>query len=101
MLDQNPDRPDRPDYPDTPTSAIRASRGRIATPSRVLVACIPIVLMIITPFLPFAIEPTLWLGIPAVMWWMAFIVLLLAIIDRGINAQIAAENGTIASEDRA
>jgi|GEM_PF-5588704 len=77
--------------PDTATGVIRVTQ-RIATPSRIAFACIPIVAMLITPFLPFAVEPTLWLGIPAVMWWMAAIVIatvvILNVIDRSIRRQV-------------
>ncbi|MDQ4213611.1 hypothetical protein [Microbacterium capsulatum] len=78
--------------PDTSTSAIRVT-GRIATPARVAVACIPVLLILITPFLPFSTSPTLWLGMPAVIVWMAFTVVLtvvlLNVVDRGISRQVA------------
>jgi hypothetical protein len=78
--------------PDTPTSVIRVT-GRIATPGRVVIACIPIVLILATPFLPFAITPTLWFGVPAVLVWMAFTVILtvvlLNVIDIGIRRQVS------------
>ncbi|MGN8027595.1 hypothetical protein [Microbacterium sp. 22242] len=77
--------------PDTPTSAIRVT-GRIATPGRVAVACIPILLILITPLMPFAEHPTLWFGLPAVIVWMAFTVVLtvvlLNVIDVGIRRQV-------------
>lgn len=85
--------------PDTPTSAIRVT-GRIATPGRVAVACIPVVLILITPFLPFASTPTLWFGVPAVLVWMAFCVVLtvalLNAIDAGIRRQVAEHEETTA-----
>jgi hypothetical protein len=65
--------------------------GRIATPGRVAVACVPIVLMTITPLLPFATTPTTWFGMPAVLVWVAALVVLtvriLQVIDRRINHQ--------------
>ena len=77
--------------PDTPTSVIRVT-GRIATPGRVVLACIPVVLILVTPFLPFAVTPTLWFGVPAVLVWMAFTVVLtvvlLNVIDLGIRRQV-------------
>ena len=77
--------------PDTPTSVVRVT-GRIATPARVAVACIPIVLMLVTPLLPFAQNPTLWFGMPAVLVWMALnvvlTVVLLNVIDAGIRRQV-------------
>jgi uncharacterized protein (DUF983 family) len=80
------------DSPDTPTSVIRVT-GRIATPGRVVIACIPIVLILATPFLPFATTPTLWFGVPAVLVWMAFTVILtvalLNVIDLGIRRQVS------------
>ncbi|MGO4680369.1 hypothetical protein [Microbacterium sp. 2MCAF23] len=77
--------------PDTPTGAIRVT-GRIATPARVAVAGIPVLLILITPFLPFAVTPTLWWGVPAVLVWMAFNVVLtvalLNVVDAGIRRQV-------------
>jgi hypothetical protein len=77
--------------PDTRTSVVRVT-GRIATPARVAVACIPIVLMLVTPLLPFAQNPTLWFGMPAVLVWMALnvvlTVVLLNVIDAGIRRQV-------------
>jgi len=77
--------------PDTPTSAVRLT-GRIATPSRVVIACIPVVLILVTPFLPFAVTPTLWFGVPAVLVWMALnvilTVVLLNVVDAGIRRQV-------------
>lgn len=67
--------------------------GPVSTPARVAVACLPILGMTITPLLPFAVTPTLWFGIPAVMVWMAAMVVLTVVIlqfvDRGINRQAA------------
>lgn len=64
---------------------------RIATPRRIACACIPITGIITTPLYPFAITPTLWLGIPAVMVWMASMVVLtvviLNLIDIGVRRQ--------------
>ena len=78
--------------PDTPTSVIRVT-GRIATPGRVVLACFPGLLMVITPLFPFAQNPTLWFGLPAVLVWMAFnvvlTVVLLNVIDAGIRRQVA------------
>jgi hypothetical protein len=68
--------------------------GRIATPARVIVACVPILLMLLTPLLPFATTPTLWFGVPAVMVWTGATVVLtivvLQVIDVGISRQTAA-----------
>ena len=65
--------------------------GPVSTPGRVAVACLPILGMTITPLLPFAVTPTLWFGIPAVMVWMAAMVVLTVVIlqfvDHGINRQ--------------
>lgn len=79
--------------PDTPTAAVRTTR-RVATPRRVAVAVVPIIAMLITPFLPFAQHPTLWFGMPAVLVWMAIIVVvtvvILNVVDRSIARQAAA-----------
>jgi len=65
--------------------------GRVATPARVIASCVPIVLMTITPLLPFASTPTTWFGVPAVLVWIAALVVLtvatLQIIDLSINRQ--------------
>jgi hypothetical protein len=67
--------------------------GRDATPRRVAAACVPIVLMTITPLLPFATTPTTWFGVPAVLVWVAALVVLtvatLQVVDRRINRQTA------------
>jgi hypothetical protein len=77
--------------------------GPIATPRRVAVACLPILGMTLIPLLPFAITPTLWFGIPAVMVWMAAMVVLtvviLQLIDRGITRQAAAAHADVAARD--
>lgn len=87
--------------PDTPTGAIRVT-GRIATPARVVVACLPVLLILITPFLPFAVTPTLWWGMPAVLVWMAFNVVLtvalLNLVDAGIRRQVLAHGETAPAE---
>jgi len=68
--------------------------GRVATPGRVAAACVPIVLMTITPLLPFATTPTTWFGVPAVLVWVAALVVLtvstLQVVDRRINRRTAA-----------
>ncbi|HKT57748.1 MAG TPA: hypothetical protein VJR25_13335 [Microbacterium sp.] len=77
--------------PDTATSVVRLT-GRIATPARVVIACVPVLLILVTPFLPFAVTPTLWFGVPAVLVWMAFTVILtvvlLNVVDAGIRRQV-------------
>ena len=75
--------------------------GRIATPGRVAAACVPIVLMTITPLLPFATTPTTWFGVPAVLVWVAALVVwtvaTLQVVDRRINYQAtrAVGNGDV------
>ena len=65
--------------------------GRVATPARVIASCVPIVLMTITPLLPFATTPTTWFGVPAVLVWIAALVVLtvatLQVVDRTIQHQ--------------
>jgi hypothetical protein len=67
--------------------------GRVATPGRVAAACVPIVLMTITPLLPFATTPTTWFGVSAVLVWIAALVVLtvatLQVVDRRINRRPA------------
>lgn len=67
--------------------------GRIATPGRLALAGLPCVGLVATPLLPFATTPTLWFGLPAVLVWMALMILLtvavLQAIDRGISKQAA------------
>lgn len=82
-------------------SVTLASRGRLAT------AVIPAVGFFATPFLPFAQEPTLWFGIPAVLIWSAAMVILTVItlqlietsyLNSGGRAQDAAEEERLATE---
>lgn len=67
--------------------------GRIATPGRLALAGLPCVGLVVTPLLPFATTPTLWWGLPAVMVWIAMMIVLtvavLHVIDRGISKQAA------------
>lgn len=49
---------------------------RLASPTRVGMALVPVIGILATPFLPFAQTPTLWFGWPAVLVWTAFLVLL-------------------------
>ncbi len=86
-------------------AAAAADAGPIATPARVLAACLPILGIVVTPLLPFATEPTLWFGLPAVMVWMAAMVVLtvviLQIVDRGIERQTRAAASAAASRPAA
>jgi hypothetical protein len=53
--------------------------------------------MTITPLLPFATTPTTWFGVPAVLVWIAALVVLtvlaLQVVDRSINRQTADKLG--------
>ena len=51
-------------------------KPKLLTPGRAVIAAIPVAGFFATPFLPFANEPTLWFGIPAVLVWTAALVLL-------------------------
>jgi hypothetical protein len=77
----------------TPLPQQTEAVGRVATPGRVAAACVPIVLMTITPLLPFATTPTTWFGVPAVLVWVAALVGLtvatLQVIDCRINRRTA------------
>lgn len=91
--------------PNAPAGETAADAGPIATPARVLAACLPILGIVVTPLLPFATEPTLWFGLPAVMVWMAAMVVLtvviLQIVDRGIERQTRAAASAAASRPAA
>ena len=67
--------------------------GRIATPGRLALAGLPCLGLVATPLLPFATTPTLWFGLPAVLVWMAMMIVLtvvvLHVIDLGISRQAA------------
>ena len=77
------------------------------TATQVIVACIPVLLIIFTPWLPFANEPSLILDIPTMIVWMAAlvvaIVVILQIIDRQISRRedALAQNSAAGSEDEA
>lgn len=75
------------------------------TPTRAALAALPIVLITITPFLPFATTPTRWFGAPAVLVWMALMVLLtlavLQIIDVGVNRESDDEAETLSADGEA
>ncbi|MEB4613983.1 hypothetical protein [Leucobacter sp. M11] len=82
-------------------SVTLASRGRLAT------ALIPAAGFFATPFLPFAQEPTLWFGLPAVLVWSAGMVILTVItlqviessyLNSGGREQDAAEEERLATE---
>ncbi|UOQ57136.1 hypothetical protein MUN78_16010 [Leucobacter allii] len=51
-------------------------RPRLFTPARFAIVCIPALGFLAIPFLPFAGEPELWFGLPAVLVWSALMVLL-------------------------
>ncbi|MFT4126249.1 MAG: hypothetical protein QM662_08470 [Gordonia sp. (in: high G+C Gram-positive bacteria)] len=82
--------PDSPGLDQIETEQI----GRIATPGRVAFTMVPIVLMVLTPLLPFAQNPTRWFGLPAVLVWAAVLVIAsvatLQVVDRLIARQAAA-----------
>ncbi|WP_436326907.1 hypothetical protein [Brevibacterium sp. FAM 27836] len=81
------------------------------TATEVIVAGVPVLLIIFTPLLPFANEPSLILGIPTMIVWMAAlvvaIVVILQLIDRRITrreeanvgiAGVDVAGGTVAGE---
>ena len=49
---------------------------RLFTPGRLAIVCVPALGFFAIPFLPFASEPTLWFGLPAVLVWSALMVIL-------------------------
>lgn len=59
------------------------------TATQVIVACIPVLLIIFTPWLPFANEPSLILGIPTMIVWMAALVVAIVVILQIIDRQIS------------
>jgi hypothetical protein len=76
---------------------------RLASPQRVAMAMVPVIGFLITPFLPFAQEPTLWFGWPAVLVWTAFLVLLtvatLHVIEQTYLRSGGAQNDRIEEEE--
>lgn len=51
-------------------------KTRLLTPGRAAIIGIPILGFFSTPFWTFAQEPTLWFGLPAVLVWIAVLVVL-------------------------
>ncbi|MBC9944708.1 hypothetical protein ICL81_09330 [Leucobacter sp. cx-328] len=51
-------------------------KPRLFTPGRLAIVCVPALGFFVIPFLPFAQEPTLWFGLPAVLVWAALMVIL-------------------------
>ncbi|WP_120522067.1 hypothetical protein [Arthrobacter celericrescens] len=67
----------------------------LASPKRLAIAAVPILGMILTPFLPFVSTPTLWLGLPAAIVWMGLMIIAavaaLQIIERSYLREGGAE----------
>ncbi|WP_420096441.1 hypothetical protein [Brevibacterium sediminis] len=63
-------------------------RKRTVTATQVVVACIPVLLIIFTPWFPFANEPGLIFGIPTMIVWMAALVVAIVVILQIIDFQI-------------
>lgn len=53
---------------------------RLASPGRLALASLPVLGFFLTPFLPFAVHPTLWFGIPAVIVWFGLMVALTVLV---------------------
>lgn len=51
-------------------------KPRLFTPGRFAIVCTPALGFFAIPFLPFAQQPTLWFGFPAVLVWSAAMVIL-------------------------
>ena len=51
-------------------------KPRLFTPGRFAIVCVPSLGFFAIPFLPFAQEPVLWFGLPAVLVWSVLMVLL-------------------------
>jgi hypothetical protein len=47
----------------------------LASPKRLAIAAVPVLGMIVTPFLPFVSAPTLLLGLPAAVVWMGLMII--------------------------
>jgi hypothetical protein len=48
---------------------------RLASPTRLAIAAIPVVGFLATPLLPFVNQPHLWFGVPSVLVWTALCVI--------------------------
>lgn len=74
----------------------------LASPKRLTIASVPILGMIITPFLPFVSTPTLWLGLPSAIVWMGLMIvatiIALQIIERTYLRQGGAELDRLEAE---
>ncbi|MEV8149546.1 hypothetical protein AB0O52_15580 [Arthrobacter sp. NPDC080073] len=74
----------------------------LASPKRLTIASVPIVGMIITPFLPFVSTPTLWLGLPSAIVWMGLMIVAtivaLQIIERTYLREGGAELDRLEAE---
>ncbi|RGE22742.1 hypothetical protein [Leucobacter sp. wl10] len=51
-------------------------KARLLTPGRAAIIGIPMIGFFSTPFWPFAQDPTLWFGLPAVLVWITILVVL-------------------------
>ena len=70
----------------------------LATPGRMALPAIPSIGMIITPFFPFSVTPTLWFGMPAPIVWVLAMILLLVIALRLVENSYLRAGG--AEQDR-
>ncbi len=77
----------------------------LASPKRLTIASVPIVGMIITPFLPFVSTPTLWLGLPSAIVWMGLMIVAtivgLQIVERTYLREGGAELDRLEAEQSA
>jgi len=71
---------------------------RLASPRRLLIVLPPAIGFFATPFLPFASTPTLWLGCPALLWWIAAMVAATLVSLFVVEATYLADGG--AERDR-
>ena len=71
----------------------------LASPGRIALPAVPALGMVITPFLPFASTPTLWLGVPAPVLWFAAMILATVVALRLVERSYLRSGG--AEQDRA
>ena len=63
------------------------------TPGRAVAGAVPIILITLTPFFPFASTPTRWFGLPAVLVWVFRLVLLTLLVLQLVDRAVVAEGG--------
>lgn len=71
----------------------------LASPKRIVIACVPIAGFLATPFLGFVNGPHLWFGLPSVLVWTAICVIGTVVALRIVETSYLRDGG--AAADRA